>query len=189
MSQDYTSLGLMSGTSGDGIDASIIRSDGKSNYEGILNEYYAYDKEIYEKIHNLKEKIHNYKDLKKFANELKSLEKEITLFHAKVITNILKKKRVDIVGFHGQTIYHNSQEKISKQLGDGVLLSQLIKKNIIYDFRSNDLKNGGEGAPLAPIFHQLIATQHKFDLPLCILNIGGISNITIIGKKADSSNL
>ena len=189
MSQDYTSLGLMSGTSGDGIDASIIRSDGKSNYEGILNEYYAYDKEIYEKIHNLKEKIHNYKDLKKFTNELKSLEKEITLFHAKVITNILKEKKVDIVGLHGQTIYHNSQEKISKQLGDGVLLSQLIKKNIIYDFRSNDLKNGGEGAPLAPIFHQLIATQHKLDLPLCILNIGGISNITIIDKKVDSSSL
>ena len=189
MSQDYTSLGLMSGTSGDGVDASIIRSDGKSDYEGILNEYYAYDKEIYEKIHNLKEKIHNYKDLKKFTNELKSLEKEITLFHAKVITNILKEKKVDIVGFHGQTIYHNSQEKISKQLGDGVLLSQLIKKNIIYDFRSNDLKNGGEGAPLAPIFHQLIATQHKLDLPLCILNIGGISNISIIGKKTDTSNL
>ena len=93
MSQDYTSLGLMSGTSGDGVDASIIRSNGKSSYEGILNKYYAYDKEIYEKIHNLKEKIHNYKDLKKFANELKSLEKEITLFHAKVITNILKKKK------------------------------------------------------------------------------------------------
>ena len=79
MSQDYTSLGLMSGTSGDGVDASIIRSDGKSNYEGILDEYYEYDKEIYKKIHNLKEKIHNQKDLTKYSNELKSLEKEITL--------------------------------------------------------------------------------------------------------------
>ena len=186
MSQDYTSLGLMSGTSGDGVDASIIKSDGKSKYEGILNQYFEYDKQIYKKIHNLKEKIHNKKDLINYSNEIKSLEREITLFHAKVIVNISKDQKVDIIGFHGQTIYHNSQEKISRQLGDGKLLSQLTKKNIVYDFRSNDLKNGGEGAPLTPIFHQLISTQHKLDLPVCILNIGGISNITIVGQPVGS---
>ena len=186
MSQDYTSLGLMSGTSGDGVDASIIKSDGKSKYEEILNDYFEYDKEIYEKIHSLKENIHNPTDLQKYSNELKSLEKEITLFHAKAITSISRDMKVDIVGFHGQTVYHNSQEKISKQLGDGILLSKLTKKNIVYNFRANDLKNGGEGAPLTPIFHQLIATQHKLDLPLCILNIGGISNITIVGEPVGS---
>ena len=186
MSQDYTSLGLMSGTSGDGVDASIIKSDGKSKYVGILNDYFKYNKEIYEKIHNLKEKIHKLTDLQKCSKELKSLEKEITMFHAKVVNNILRDKKVDIVGFHGQTIYHNSQEKVSKQLGNGALLSQLIKKDIVYNFRANDLKNGGEGAPLSPIFHQLIATQNNLDLPLCILNIGGISNITIVGQPVGS---
>jgi anhydro-N-acetylmuramic acid kinase len=186
MSQDYTSLGLMSGTSGDGVDASIIKSDGKSKYVGISNQYFEYDKQIYKKIHNLKEKIHNQKDLINYSNELKSLEREITLFHAKVIANISRDQKVDIIGFHGQTIYHNSQEKISRQLGDGKLLSQLTKKNIVYDFRANDLKNGGEGAPLTPIFHQLITTQHKLDLPVCILNIGGISNITIVGQPVGS---
>ncbi len=184
MSQDYTSLGLMSGTSGDGVDASIIKSDGISKYEPILNDYFEYDKEIYEKIHSLKEKIHNPKNLQKYSKELESLEKEITIFHAKVVTNILKKKKLDLVGFHGQTIYHNSKEKISKQLGNGFLLSQLIKKDIVYNFRANDLKNGGEGAPLTPIFHQLIATQNNLDLPICILNIGGISNITIIAEPS-----
>ena len=128
MSQDYTSLGLMSGTSGDGVDASIIKSDGKSKYVGISNQYFEYDKQIYKKIHNLKEKIHNQKDLINYSNELKSLEREITLFHAKVIANISRDQKVDIIGFHGQTIYHNSQEKISRQLGDGKLLSQLTKK-------------------------------------------------------------
>ena len=58
----------------------------------------------------------------------------------------------------------------------------LTKKNIVYNFRQNDIKNGGEGAPLTPIFHQLLATQYKLDLPICILNIGGISNITIVDK-------
>ena len=64
--------------------------------------------------------------------------------------------KIDLVGFHGQTIYHNPKEKISKQLGDGKLLSKLTKKNIIFNFRENDIKNGGQGAPLTPIFHQLL---------------------------------
>ena len=180
MSKEYTSLGLMSGTSGDGVDASVISSNGSSKYEVIRDKYYEYDNQIYRNIHNLKEKIHNLNDLKNFSKELNDLEKKITLFHAKVIKEIDVDKKIDIVGFHGQTIYHNPQEKISNQLGDGQLLSQLTKKNIICDFRQNDIKNGGEGAPLTPIFHQLIATKYKLDLPTCILNIGGISNITII---------
>ena len=180
MREEYTSLGLMSGTSGDGVDASIILSNGYSKYEVIRDKYYEYDSQIYQNIHNLKDKIHNLNDLKNFTKELRDLERKITLFHAKVVKEINEEKKIDIVGFHGQTIYHNSQEKISKQLGDGKILSQLTKKNIIYNFRQNDIKNGGEGAPLTPIFHQLIATQHKLNLPICILNIGGISNITIV---------
>ena len=65
-------------------------------------------------------------------------------------------------------------------MGDGKLLSQLTKKTVVYNFRENDLENGGEGAPLAPIFHQLIVKENKIDLPVCILNIGGIANITAI---------
>ena len=63
----------------------------------------------------------------------------------------------DIIGFHGQTIFHNPKEKLSVQLGDGKLLSQLTKKTVVYNFRQNDLKNGGQGAPLTPIFHQLLS--------------------------------
>ena len=182
MSEEYTSLGLMSGTSGDGVDASVIHSNGSSKYQIIKDKYYEYDSQIYQEIHNLKEKIHISNDLKTLSKELNDLERKITLFHAKVVKDIDDDNHVDIVGFHGQTIYHNSQEKISNQLGDGKLLSQLTKKNTIYNFRQNDLKNGGEGAPLTPIFHQLLATKNKIDLPTCILNIGGISNVTIIRK-------
>ena len=180
MIREYTALGLMSGTSGDGVDASIIKSDGKSKYKVISNKYFEYDMEIYEGIHNLKEKIQNTKDLENHYKDLKNLEKKITIFHSKVTVDICKNKEIDIVGFHGQTIYHNSQEKISKQLGNGKLLSQLTKKNIVYNFRQNDIKNGGEGAPLTPIFHNLILKENKIDVPSCVLNIGGISNITIV---------
>ena len=182
MSVEYTSLGLMSGTSGDGVDASVIQSNGSSKYEIIKDKYYEYDSEIYQEIHNLKEKIHNPNDLKTLSKELNDLERKITLFHAEIVKEIDNDNIVDIVGFHGQTIYHNSKDKISNQLGNGKLLSQLTKKNIVYNFRQNDLKNGGEGAPLTPIFHQLLATKKKLDLPICILNIGGISNVTIIEK-------
>ena len=185
MTKEYTSLGLMSGTSGDGVDASIIQSDGNTKYQVIKDQYFKYDEQIYQNIHNLKEKIYNIKQLEKLTKELNDLEKQITLFHAKVAHKLSEASKINIIGFHGQTIYHNAAEKISRQLGDGKLLSQLAKKDTVYNFRQNDIKNGGEGAPLTPIFHQLIATQHKLDLPICFLNIGGISNITIINKKTE----
>jgi len=182
MSKPYYSLGLMSGTSGDGVDASIIQSDGDTKYEVILDKYFRYSQEIYENIHNLKDKINNSKDLSNLSREIQPVEKEITLFHAQVANEIIKefKSNLDFIGFHGQTIFHNSKEKISKQLGDGKLLSQLTKKTVVYNFRQNDLKNGGEGAPLTPIFHKLLKDKYKLKTPLIILNIGGVANVTIL---------
>ena len=191
MSKSFCSLGLMSGTSGDGVDASIIQSDGDTNYEVILDKYYKYREDIYENIHSIKEKINTSKDLKNLSEEINSLEKKITIFHAKSVNEIIKefKSSIDLVGFHGQTIYHNFKEKISKQLGDGKLLSELTKKTIVYDFRQNDLKNGGGGAPLTPIFHKLIVNQKKIKTPIMILNLGGIANWTVIGKTDDGKDL
>ena len=189
MQKKYTSLGLMSGTSGDGVDASIICSDGKNEIQVLKERYYDYDDDIYRKIHSLKEKIFKPNDLKIYSKEILELERKITIFHAKIISEFQIDYNDFIVGFHGQTIYHNPKEKISNQLGDGNLLHQLTNKKIIFNFRKNDILNGGEGAPLTPIFHQLIATQKKFDLPVCILNIGGISNITIIKEPLGSYNL
>mgnify|MGYP001177505084 CR=1 FL=1 len=182
MQNKLISLGLMSGTSGDGVDASIIKTNGVDQYELIKDEYFEYDHEIFKDIHNLKEKIHKAVHLEKYNEEINNLERKITIFHAKIIKKLNLEDQV-IVGFHGQTIYHNPTEKISKQLGNGKLLYQLTKKDIIYDFRSNDILNGGQGAPLAPIFHHLICLQNQIKLPVCILNIGGISNITIIKNK------
>ena len=186
MIKEFTSLGLMSGTSGDGVDASLISSDGISDYKVIQEKYFEYDEKISNSIHTLKDKIYHSKDLIKLKKELSDLERNITLFHAKVIKHF-QDNNFDLVGFHGQTIYHNAKEKITKQLGDGNLLSQLTKENIVYNFRQNDIYNGGEGAPLTPIFHQLISTKLNLELPLIILNIGGISNITLINGPIGSN--
>ena len=182
MKKNWKSLGLMSGTSGDGVDASIIKTNGLDEYNVLTDKYFEYDTDIYRDIHSLKEKIHKISHLTDFENELNDLERKITIFHAKIIKD-LKIDDETIVGFHGQTIYHNFQEKISKQIGNGKLLGQLTKKKIVYDFRSNDILNGGQGAPLAPVFHYLIAIQNSIELPVCFLNIGGISNITIVQKN------
>ncbi len=184
MGKIYTAMGLMSGTSLDGVDVSIIESDGNKEFSSILDRYFEYDKETIQKILILREKITIPEHLDKYLNEIRDLERNITLFHADVIKKTLKmsKSSVDLIGFHGQTIFHDPEKKITKQLGDGKLLSQLIKKKVVYNFRQNDLENGGQGAPLTPIFHNVLANKinKKFNLsfPLNFLNIGGISNIT-----------
>jgi anhydro-N-acetylmuramic acid kinase len=185
MEKFYTSLGLMSGTSMDGVDASIIRSEGENNYQPIFDKYFEYDEVTYSDLRNLRDKINSIKDLTANSYQINELERKITLFHAKISKEIIKDAGIDVdlVGFHGQTIFHNAQEKISKQIGDGKLLSGLLKKDVIYNFRENDINNGGQGAPLAPIFHNLLVNQNQIERPTCVLNIGGIANITIVVSK------
>ena len=190
----YTALGLMSGTSMDGVDASIVYlSDDHSSVTRSENQYFEYGKDIYLKLTNLRDKITTSKDLSKYSAELKLIEKEITLFHAKIANIMIKintEIEPEIIGFHGQTIFHDSQKKISVQLGDGKLLSQLTKKTVVYDFRQNDLKNDGQGAPLTPIFHQhLVRDISKTLCPALVLNIGGISNVTSIGNNFNLDTL
>tara|TARA_Y100000590_G_scaffold170331_1_gene194956 strand:- start:369 stop:1469 length:1101 start_codon:yes stop_codon:yes gene_type:complete len=189
MGKIYTALGLMSGTSMDGVDASIIKSDGNKEYSIILDEYFEYNDEFYSKLINIRDKILVEDDLKTYSAEIQLIEREISLFHANIVKDIIKKSRteIDMVGFHGQTIFHDPKNKITKQLGDGNLLSKLTKKLVIYNFRQNDLQNGGQGAPLASVYHKLLAQtfkeKGKIELPIIILNIGGIANITSINEN------
>ena len=185
----FTAIGLMSGTSMDGVDVSIIRSDGIDQFINISDEYFEYNIDLYKKLIDLRNIIFNINDLKKYSQKLNNIEKEITLFHGKIVNSISSKynDEIDLVGFHGQTIFHSPDHKTSVQLGDGNLLSQLVKKIIIYDFRQEDLANKGQGAPLTPIFHNLLSKNindnYQINFPMCFINIGGISNITKIIKK------
>ena len=191
MGKIYTAMGLMSGTSLDGVDVSIIESDGNREFSSILDRYFEYDKELIQKILIIREKITHPEKLNRYIDEIRDLERKITLFNVEAVNETLgmSKSPVDLIGFHGQTIFHDSEKKITKQLGDGNLLSQLTKKKVIYNFRQNDLENGGQGAPLTPIFHNALANKinKKFNLqfPINILNIGGISNITSTVNEND----
>ena len=185
----YTAIGLMSGTSMDGVDVSLIRSDGFNEFTNILDEYFEYNESLHRELIELRNLIININDLKQHSSRLNKLEREITVFHSKIVSDLCIKYQdeIDFVGFHGQTIFHNPEQNISKQLGDGKLMSQLVKKKVIYDFRQEDIVNKGQGAPLTPIFHNLLSRRvnekHQINFPICFLNIGGISNITKIIKK------
>jgi anhydro-N-acetylmuramic acid kinase len=185
----YTAIGLMSGTSMDGVDVSLIRSDGINQFINILDEYFEYTESLQQQLVKLRNLILNIDDLKQYTSQLNEIEREITLFNSKIVNEVSLKYQdeIDFVGFHGQTIFHSAENKISKQLGEGKLLSQLVKKKVVYDFRQEDLINKGQGAPLTPIFHNLLSKIinkiHQIELPICFLNIGGISNITKVIKN------
>ena len=185
----YTAIGLMSGTSMDGVDVSLIRSDGFNQFTNILDEYFEYNESLQQELIELRNLIININDLKQHSSRLNELERKITVFHSKIVSELSLKYQdeIDFVGFHGQTIFHNPKQKISKQLGDGALMSQLVKKKVIFNFRQEDIANNGQGAPLTPIFHNLLSKKinekHHINFPICFLNIGGISNITKINKK------
>ena len=189
----FTSIGLMSGTSMDGVDLSVIKSDGNDQFSCICNTYKEFDNGLYKQLISLRDKINNSKDLKTHLEEIKDVEKKFTLFNSHLINEVIKdiNEDIDLIGFHGQTVFHDPKIQISKQLGDGRLLSSLFKKIVINNFRQNDLNHGGQGAPLTPIFHSLISKiiQKKFKLrfPISIINIGGITNITQIKEHLNNS--
>ena len=186
MPKNLSALGFMSGTSGDGVDSSVIDSNGEDIINIKYNRFDPYPISLSKKIHDLKERISKMQDLLKYSLKVEELEREITDFHLDIATKINKEIDYDLIGFHGHTIYHNSDEKISKQIGLGDHLSKKTKKTVVYDFRQNDLKNGGEGAPLSPIFHlaliKSLFNKNRVKMPISILNIGGIANITEIDK-------
>ena len=181
MNKYFLSIGLMSGTSMDGIDVSIIKSDGEKFVEIIDDFYLSYEDGIRKKIKKIISLTSSLNEISKISKSIKKLEKKLTLYHykaCKLIINRNKNLNIDLIGFHGQTILHKPSKGYSIQIGDSKLLSRLTKTTVISNFRDNDILNGGQGAPLTPLYHKLILKKIKVNYPAAIINIGGIANIT-----------
>ena len=115
MSKEYTCLGMMSGTSGDGVDASIIKSNGLDVFVVLKEKYYEYDENIFQEFHNLKKKINSVTDLKKFSSPINELEKKITIFHAKVVKDISQGINLEALGIMWQKNYSNKIKSIKSK--------------------------------------------------------------------------
>jgi len=174
-------LGLMSGTSADGIDAALIQTDGYTIKAFGPTHFEPYSPDVKQMIMNAygrPPKDDSYK-----------LDRIITEQHAEVVKALLGKTDIkpEVIGFHGQTIYHKPPQKNecgqTHQLGDGELLASLIGIRVVDRFRVNDVAHGGQGAPLVPLFHQ--ALTQGFPKPIAVLNIGGVANVTWLGSSED----
>ncbi len=178
----YRALGLMSGTSLDGIDAALIETDGQDHVRPLGGMDLPYDLSF----RNSLRPLLGHK--KGSADPLvKPIEEELTRRHASLVEAIIRKTGglPDLIGFHGQTLYHAPTEGLTIQIGDGALLARLTGIPVVNDFRRLDIKAGGQGAPLVPLYHRaLAATLPK---PALILNIGGVANVTWIGATGELS--
>jgi anhydro-N-acetylmuramic acid kinase len=168
-------IGLMSGTSLDGVDASLIETDGDLEINFIKDQHIPYPIEFQIE---LKDVLNNKKPWWE-------VEKRLTDYHATAVSKLLSdagvnNSTVEVIGFHGQTIYHNPLRMITWQIGNPHYLAFKTGINVVSDFRRRDVAHGGQGAPLIPIFHKCLMRNQK--LPVAVLNIGGVANITYLDK-------
>jgi anhydro-N-acetylmuramic acid kinase len=179
----FRAIGLMSGTSIDGIDAALVETDGLNYVRSLAFIPAPYDRSFRTRLRS-----HLGNQAGVADPEVAAFERELTELHAEIVHKLLKQANgnagnVDLIGFHGQTILHQPQKRSTIQIGDGALLAQMTKIPVINDFRSADVKAGGNGAPLVPLYHRALSA--KLPKPIAILNIGGVSNISWIGGDHD----
>jgi len=179
-------LGLMSGTSLDGIDAAIIDTDGLSVVTpgpSLATPYTAEERAVL--LAALEASRHWIAD-EPMPAAVAEAERLLTLAHAQAVRALLKKaalspQDIDIIGFHGQTVLHQPDRRRTVQIGMGAELARLTGINVVNDFRTADVAAGGHGAPLVPLYHQALVKSAGIKEAIAIINIGGVGNVTYVG--------
>jgi anhydro-N-acetylmuramic acid kinase len=187
MSKDASiwAVGLMSGTSMDGVDAALIATDGVRITERGPGLTLPYAPEFRKRLRGV---LGDAAELATVA----AVETELTDLHGEAVRRLLtmadrRASDVAVVGFHGQTIHHAPALGVTRQIGDGDRLAKQLGADVVTDFRSADVAAGGEGAPLAPLYH--LALSAEIERPVAVLNLGGVANVTWIGAAAPDAPL
>ncbi|MFV0296199.1 MAG: anhydro-N-acetylmuramic acid kinase, partial [Hyphomicrobiaceae bacterium] len=195
-------LGLMSGTSLDGIDLALIETDGGAHVRRLAASSVAYDEPFRDRLRAAIEAATTLADRAERPPLLADVERELTERHAAAALRfmgdrMLQPSALDVIGFHGQTVLHRQltspgpagsdlstprgePHRMTVQLGDGAHLARLTGVDVVYDLRAADCAAGGEGAPMVPVYHRALAARVP-DRPAAFVNIGGVANITWIG--------
>ncbi|WP_432347788.1 anhydro-N-acetylmuramic acid kinase [Shinella yambaruensis] len=183
-----TAIGLMSGTSLDGIDVALLRTDGEAVVERGPFLARPYDATFRRRLQGALETAKTIGKRDERPGELAKIERALTLRHGEAVRAFLEENGlaasdIDVIGFHGQTVLHRPDAGLTVQLGDGGLLARETGIDVVYDMRANDMAHGGQGAPLIPAYHAALAAglSGATGKAVVFVNIGGISNITFIG--------
>ncbi|MBV7256905.1 anhydro-N-acetylmuramic acid kinase [Pacificimonas sp. WHA3] len=172
----YRAIGLMSGTSMDGIDAALIETDGEAHIQPLAAISLDYDEAVRSEIRGAVEAA-LAADAPRRGAPFDALARRLTLLHTEAVKKL--GEQADIIGFHGQTVAHRPDRGWTWQIGDGAVLAQLTRIDVVDDLRSADVAAGGEGAPLLPAYHR--ARAEALGRPLGVLNLGGVGNLTWLG--------
>ncbi len=188
MTQDWiTAIGMMSGTSLDGVDAALIETDGIDVRRLDQSVFVPYAPELRER---MRECFGN----RSATNSEHVVADDLTQVHVDAVNMLLAKAGmlpgdIGIIGFHGQTVFHEPASGLTRQIGTPHMLAEKTGIPVVADFRLADVAAGGEGAPLAPIYHAALMKSAGVEMPVAVLNIGGVSNVTWIGDGADGADL
>lgn len=184
-------LGLMSGTSLDGVDAALILTDGEtvSDFGPTLFRPYAADERAI-----LAAALADARAIRvrtERPGAVAAAERIVTRAHAVVVAALLAKAREaglspEVIGFHGQTVYHAPERGLTVQIGDAGELAASAGLPVVHDFRAADVAAGGQGAPLVPVFHRALARRAGLALPVAMLNVGGVANVTLVGQDEEA---
>lgn len=178
----------MSGTSLDGIDVALVKTDGEAVIERGPFLGIDYDPPFRLQLAEALEQAKTINERTQRPGMLEQIEQELTARHAEAVQTFLQHhgiglEAIDLIGFHGQTVLHRPDAALTVQLGDGKALARLLQTDVVFDMRANDMRFGGQGAPLAPVWHRALTHQLAIGTgqPVAFVNIGGIANITYVG--------
>ncbi|MEY3082425.1 MAG: hypothetical protein RJA94_2410 [Pseudomonadota bacterium] len=179
----------MSGTSLDGIDVALLRTDGEDVVDRGPAATYPYRPDQQAVLHDALQEAKSLEDREARPGILAEAERALTEWHAEAVnrfldTNGLTPPEIDVIGFHGQTVIHRPERRLTVQLGLGPTLARRTGIPVVYDMRAADVAAGGQGAPLVPVYHRALAAAVA-DRPVAFVNIGGVANMTWIGQDGD----
>ncbi len=189
-----TAIGLMSGTSMDGIDIAMIRTDGEQHVERLASEFYPFSPAFSGTLNQCLIEAKSIASRSDRPGILAKAERQLDHLHEDKLLIFmaergLDRENVDVIGYHGQTVLHRPEKALTVQLGDGSHLANATGIPVVFDMRANDMVHGGQGAPLVPAYHAALAhslSEPFFDrFPVAFVNIGGIANITWIAPDHD----
>jgi len=181
----YRAIGLMSGTSMDGIDVALVETDGRSRSQTGSASFYPYGGAERALLRAALDEAAPLTDRAARPGRVGEAERLVTARHAEAVDAFIAEHRldraaIDVVGFHGQTVLHKPQQRLTIQIGDGAALAAALGLTVVWDMRAADVAAGGQGAPLVPVWHRALVRAAGVETPALVVNLGGVANVTYV---------